>query len=430
MSARLRLFGVVACLALAPLQARAQGHMLHGFGPVNSAMGGAGTALLEDSLGALSFNPALIAGIEGNQLSFTTEFFKDSGQIDTTLSGGPTGLGQSSRDFVIQPGFGWISRKPDMKLAVGFGLIGMGGFRTDWPEDTASILFGPRPQGFGRTFSDYRVTKIPLALAYRVTEKLYVGASVNVYYAEYAQNPLPQGVADVDATGARWYPAAGNMDGRFALGGQVGFVYQATPKASIGVSITLPQRYQTFKWNSTHVDPASVDYGKARVIQTQLDGPMILSFGAGLKPGPKTQIAVDGMFTKYEGVKGFGSPGGFIDGVIQPLGWRNVWTFKAGVQHRATEKLTLRLGYNYSQTPLRPEVILTAGTASPATFQHRFCGGVGLKAFPFLSAEASFYYAPREHVSGPYPAAQGGTLGTLDTSNQLTSALVGLNFTF
>jgi len=430
MSARFRLLVVLACLSLAPLPARAQGHMLHGFGPINSAMGGAGTALLEDSLAALAFNPALIANVEGNQLSFTTEFFKDGVEIDTTITGVASGRATASKETVIYPAFGWISRHPEKKLAIGFGLIGIGGFRTDYPQDTASLLFGQPPFGFGRVFSDYRETKIPVAFAYKVSPKLSIGASANVYYAEYALNPLPHDVFDVGANGARWYPSAGNMDGRFGIAGQFGIVYQATPKLSLGASFTTPQKFQAFEWNSTHVDPGSVLYGRARTLTLDLDGPAIFSFGAGLKLGEKTDVAIDGMFTKYEGVAGFGSPGGIIDGIINPFGWRNIWTFKAGVQHRATDKLTLRLGYNYSQTPVRSEVVLTAGTVAPATYQNFFCGGLGFKAFPFLTAEAAFYYAPRDEVSGPFPIVQGPVIGTVTTSNQASSAVIGLNFTF
>jgi long-chain fatty acid transport protein len=165
------------------------------------------------------------------------------------------------------------------------------------------------------------------------------------------------------------------------------------------------------------------------VLEAHLDGPLIVSFGTGFKLGTKTQVAVDGVFTKFEGVAGFGSPGGIVDGDIQPFGWRNVWTFKAGVQYQATGTLTLRAGYNYTQTPLRSDVILTAGTSAPASYQSYFCGGFGYKAFPFLTAETSVYYAPRNHVTGPFPTAQ-GTAGTIDNSNSITSLLVGLSFAF
>ena len=57
---RFRLTVLLTCLVLLPASALAQGASLHGFGPINSSMGGAGVALPEDSLNALGFNPALV----------------------------------------------------------------------------------------------------------------------------------------------------------------------------------------------------------------------------------------------------------------------------------------------------------------------------------------------------------------------------------
>ena len=417
---------VVMCL-LTPAPAAAQGHMLHGVGPVNSAMGGAGTALTNESLGALMFNPALIAGAQGNQISFATEFFKDGIEIRTTL-GGLTGDAHPSNQLGVIPAFGWMVRDPSKKLALGFGLIGIAGFRTDYPQDNASILFAQPPGGFGRIFTDYRVTKIPVAFAYQVTPKLAVGASLNVYMGEFAVAPLPYKVFDVSPNGDRWYPEAGALTNRFAVAGQFGFLLQATPMVSVGGSITTPQTCSPYEWNSTHTAPTSREFGQARRLDFDLDGPMIVSFGTGLK-GKRMQVAVDGMFTKYKGVEGFGSPGGIVDRVVYPFGWRNVWTFKAGVQRQVSDKLTARGGYNYSQMPLRSEVVLTA-TGAPATFQHHITGGFGFKMFPFLTAEAAAYYVPRQHVVGPFPDLDNVVHGTIDESNMLTSALIGLNFRF
>ncbi len=73
-----------------------------------------------------------------------------------------------------------------------------------------------------------------------------------------------------------------------------------------------------------------------------------------------------------------------MNGTVDPFGWRNVWTFKTGVQQEVSEKATVRVGYNYSQMPLRPEVVISA-TGAPATFEHHITGGAGFKMFPFLT---------------------------------------------
>ncbi len=426
--AHFKTFALVGCLALLPVWARAQGAMLHGFGPINSAMGGAGAALPNESLGALAFNPALISGVKGNQLSFSTEFFRDDIQIHTT-AGLLEGDADPTSHWSIAPAFGWMSRKPDSKMSIGFGLIGIAGFGTDYPQDNASILFAQPPNGFGRIWTSLTVTKIPLALAYQVTPKLSLGLSLNTYVGQFSVAPLPHKDFDEQPNRDRWYPEAGKASQKFAFAGQFGFHYQATPTLSMGASITTAQNFSPYEWNSSVADPSSANFGLDRKLSYDLDGPLVVSFGVAMTPGKKTQFALDGMFTKYEGVAGFGSVGGIVDRIVYPFGWRNVWTVKAGVQHAASEKVTVRVGYNYSQMPLRPEVVISA-TGAPATFQHHFCGGFGYRLFPFLEMNASFYYVPRDHIIGPFPDLDGVVKGTLDESNKLTSALVGFNFKF
>ncbi|HEX6973642.1 MAG TPA: outer membrane protein transport protein [Vicinamibacterales bacterium] len=428
MSDRLRFLVLTACVSILPASAAAQGHMLHGIGPINSAMGGAGVALPNESLGALTFNPALITAAEGNQISFATEFFKDGILIDTTV-GQLKGRATGDSQWNVVPAIGWMLRDPRGKLALGFGLIGLAGFGTDYPADASSVLFAPIPNGFGRIYTDYRETKIPIAVAYQVTPKLSVGMSLNLYLGEFGVAPLPYKYFDLDAAGNRYYPEAGKLSKSWAFAPQFGFHYQASPKVSVGASLTTPQNFSPYSWNSTHANPAGIDYGQPQTLEFDLDGPMIASFGLGLKPGKNTRIAIDGMFTKYKGVHGLGGPGGVNNGVVDPFGWRDVWTFKTGVQQQVTEKLVVRGGYNYSQMPLREEVVLSA-TGAPATFQNHFCGGFGFKMFPFLEVEASVYFVPREHAIGPFPDLQGNVIGTLDESNKLTGALIGMNFKF
>ena len=137
---------------------------------------------------------------------------------------------------------------------------------------------------------------------------------------------------------------------------------------------------------------------------------------------------------KYSSVSGFGGVG-LINGVIQPsFGWRDIWSVKAGVMYQATPQMDVRFGYAYAQSPLQADQILVS-TGAPATFQNHVTAGAGIKVFPFLTLEASFYYVPREHVDGLYVEDQfaipkPAVAGTMDINNQLTSGLIGFNFKF
>lgn len=436
-----RFLTVCFCAFLFSGSAWSQGHMLHGVGPINSSMGGAGTGLPEDAVAAVMYNPALVGAESGNHVTFSTEFFTTQILIDVNAYG-RTGKAKSTPALGIVPAFGWMYRHPDQKLGLGFGLIGIAGFQTDYAHQPGTIIFEKAADGgFGRIFTDYIVAKIPVSLSYQVSPKLTLGASVNLYRANLAIAPLPYQVFDTVANttpvapaGTRFFPEGGNMNGRFAISGQIGVYFKPNDMLSLGASLTTPQNYSPFKWNSFYADPTSPTYGNHREIEYDLDGPLMASVGVGIKPNEKTAIAIDGTWTKYSGVEGFGSPGGIVNGIVQPFGWRNVYAIKMGVMYQATEMMDVRLGYCFTQMPLKPENVLTA-TGAPATFQNHFTAGAGIKVLPSLTLQASGYIVPREHVTGPYLIDQLGpnppaTPGTMDTSNKITSGTMGFYFRF
>ncbi|MBT5874624.1 MAG: hypothetical protein HOH43_14490 [Candidatus Latescibacteria bacterium] len=420
----------------------AQGHMLHGVGPINSSMGGAGAGLPEDAVSALMFNPALVGAEPDNHITFSTEFFTTAIEIEVAAYG-RTGKGKSTPALGVVPAFGWMYQIPDTKFGIGFGLIGIAGFQTDYAEQPGTIIFDKAADGgFGRIFTDYNVAKIPVGISYQATPKLRLGLAMNVYRANLAIAPLPYQVFDevavttpVAPAGTRFFPEGGNQNGRFAVSGQFGVYYKHNEKFSVGASVNTPQNYKPFKWNSFFADPTATTFGDHREIEYDLDGPLTAVVGLGIKPSPKLSIAIDGSWTRYTGVSGFGSAGGIVGGIVQPFGWRNVGAFKFGTRYQASKKMDIRLGYSFSQMPLIEKNVLTA-TGAPATFQNHFTGGAGIKIFPFLTMQASFYYVPREHIKGPFLIDQLGTAplptpaGTIDTSNTITSGMAGLTFTF
>ena len=419
-------------LLLLPAVAGAQGHMLHGVGPVNSSMGGAGVALPNESLGALTFNPALITGVEGNQISFGTEFFKDGLDAQTRLGTLVQEMDPTLQLGVI-PAFGYMMRKPNGRVAIGFGLLGVAGFRTDYPQDNNNVLLLPQPRGFGRIATDYQLTKIPVAFAFQATPALSIGGSLNIYRGQLLIIPLPVVAPDLGPTGNAYLPWAANPVSRFGASGQFGFLYKAGAMVSVGASYQTYAKFETYKWNSTVNNPETPRWGQARVLEFKFDAPSSIVFGVGLHPNGKTQIAVDGQWTKYDNVEGLGGPGG-VDTVAHKLvgiGWRNIWTFKTGLQHQATDKLALRAGYNYSQTPIRADILETS-MGTPATFQNHITFGASAKMFPFLTADVGAYFVPREHIKGPLLSLTTGTVpnSELDLSNSIKSVQIGLNFKF
>jgi len=191
---------VALLLTLSAIPARAQGFELPGVGPVNNSMGAAGVALPTDSQAALNTNPALIAKVPGNQITFSTEFFKDGAHFDAR-AGNFTGGSDGTIAMAVIPSFGWMGHvTPSGKIALGFGLLGVAGFRTDFAQDSSNPLLAPQPNGYGRFYTDLQIAKIPFALAAQVSPKLALGMSLNLYRGVLAASPLPTGSETAVAT--------------------------------------------------------------------------------------------------------------------------------------------------------------------------------------------------------------------------------------
>ena len=429
--------GCCLTLVVAGFSFAGNGNMLHGFGPVNSSMGGAGAGLwLGDPVGALMFNPALMSASEGHHVSFGTEFFEDDVSIEVDLynpnrNGLLSGTTHPSRQLGILPTVAYTYHPPGSRWSFGFGLIGIAGFRTDYPEDPSSILFDTPPYGFGRIYTDHRVTKVPFALSYQVTDKLAVGFSLNGYIAELAIAPLPYEVYDaqIGNDNLRFYPQGDGLDSEYAMSVQLGFLYEANECWSVGGSITTEQNFSPFGWNSTIANPNDPNFGTSRRLGFDLDGPMIATLGVGWNLGEKTKVALDTSWIQYDGVAGFGSPGGIVDRVVQPFGWDNVWAYKLGVQHQLNDKIVLRCGYNYSDVPMPSKNVLTA-TGAPGIFKHHFSAGMGVKVTENLTANLGVYVVPTESLEGPYLDLDNNELGRMKTSNGLKSVQVGLAWDF
>ncbi len=408
------------------------GHLLHGVGAVNSSMGGAGVALLEDSIAALHVNPALLVKVEGNQISFSSEFFEDGLRVEAQV-----GLRTSSTDATTQigviPAFGWMGHKPGAPMGMGFGLLGEAGFRTDYPQDSSNFLLLPQPDGFGRIFTDLSIVKIPFAFAFQVNKQLAVGLSINIYRGSLAIQPLPVVQPDCASNGQCWLPGASNQVSRFGIGGQFGFVYDVNPMVSFGLSYTTKQKFSQYRWNSTVENPLVARFGTARELQFNLDGPQTVQFGFGLHPSKKLSVALDGKYIHYNGVAGIGEAGG-VDTVNHKLigiGWKNIWVGMIGAEYKPNPKMSLRLGYNHGMSPIKSELTVTS-MGTPSTFQKHFCAGMGMALMPHIGMDIGFYYTPRETKSGPILSLYQGVVpnSAIHMSNKITSGQISLNYTF
>src|SRR4030088_2869619 len=101
---------LAATLLAAPAVWAGNGHFLHGVGAVNSAMGGAGVALPNDTLGALNLNPALLTELDGSGFEFNAEYAKAGNAVSSQIGPFSGRTAEAGRTPLI-PAFGF-SRHP------------------------------------------------------------------------------------------------------------------------------------------------------------------------------------------------------------------------------------------------------------------------------------------------------------------------------
>ena len=434
-----KLFGLLAAGALlfmsaTPAQAT-DGHLLHGVGAVNQAMGGAGVGAPVSLLGVFYLNPAGMMAFDGTRIEFSFEMFKPSRTVSSDFPGFGSGATVSRSEFTPIPALGWSTKLNNGKWVLGLAGIGIGGFGVDYaasaPAPGANPLLFPQPNGFGQVFSSYNLLKFTPAVAWAPIEKLWLGFAVNVNWAQLSVMPAAFASPNFDqVTGTAFFPSATATDGAFGFGAQLGLMYMINDMISLGASYSSEQSFESFKWNSANANPNLLDFGGPRELEFKLNTPAVLAGGFGLYPVPNVAIAGDFRYIFYESAAGFEIPssGPFNpDGSAAGFGWENIYVIAIGLQYRPIEALALRGGWNFSQNPV-PDALAFINVPAPAIVQNHLTLGAGYKFTRRFEVSLGYYKAFSNSGTGPVlnPAVPPGSTVT----NELSENSIQLQFTF
>jgi long-chain fatty acid transport protein len=425
----------VALVAALPAAARAtDGHFLHGVGAVNSALGGAAVASNASLLGSFFSNPAGLASFAGTNLEMGFEMMKPERTV--TSSYGPMkGSTTSASEFTPIPAFGF-STKLNNGVVVGLAGLGIGGFGVNYPADPTNPILMPRPYGFGQVYSNFGLMKIVPAVAWSASPKLRLGVALNVDWATLAVNPMPTASPAVDPgpdaqyntmDDRAYYSSAAAADGAFGFGLQAGLQYQVNDKFSVGVAYTSPQMFEDFEYTAVYENPNLNTFNTPRTFSFRMDAPAIYAAGLAWNVSPKLQTAADVKFYTYSSTKGFDESGYNADGSVKGFGWDDIMVVALGAQYAATDKVTLRGGYNYSGNPI-PDEMSMFNLPAPAIVQHNISAGLGYKVRPGLEINLAGYVALENEITGPMmrPMAVPNT----SVTNAMSEKSVLLGFTF
>ena len=406
------LFALAVCLAAAAPASATNGMRMPGFGPVQNSMGGVSIGANLDGSSILS-NPAGLTGLPA-QVEVGVTYFRPSVSYSGVESPMPTGF---TGAVIAQPGLQLDSgrgaspipslayvRPINDQFVFGLGAFGVSGMGVDYGLN----LYG------GSTYTSYLQARLAPAIAYKATERLSLGLTLNAMVAQVSWNA---------AAGLGQQPH--QTDSALGIGATVGVRYIATDWLALGAAYESRSYFQDFSFDiPAHqaVDPAtfstvSVPAGTDKL---SFDQPMSAAFGFALTPIEPLLIAADVQWINWAATNGSQRPAfSQNQSAAMPwdMGWRNQWVFKVGAQVAPIENLKVRAGYNYGRMPLDPNRAFE-NLAFPAIAEHHVSLGAGYD-FGHLTVNAGGTYSPKATLSGSnaaYPANGGQAIQSYTTS--------------
>jgi len=434
MSRLLLVLAVLSCLLVPSGSAFGFGLVLSGIGSVNRSMGGAAVAAPIDVTGALHWNPAAIAGLEGSQMDFGVEILELPSTLSSTIPADALGPGVppvplsgstdvESGNFAL-PSAAFVTHAEGAGLSYGIGVFTIGGFGVNYPGSaTNPILTPPAPAGLGlgNVYSRLTVLQVAPTLAWRAHERIAIGVAPTVTIAELTANPATVAPPD-DANGDSFPTYPNGTQSKFHWGGgvQLGVYVELDGGLRLGASWKSKQSFEQFEWNSAD------EIGAPRRLTFDFEYPMIVSAGLGYVGVERLTLAGDLRWIDYEGAKGFEPAGYRADGAVTGLGWKSVWALSLGAQYELTPDWRVRGGYSYGENPIADDVAMF-NVASPSITDHIVYGGLTWRVAPAWALSGTALHAFENSVRGPVVSPLGEVPGTaVQTDLSVTGFSFGL----
>lgn len=248
---------------------------------------------------------------------------------------------ESDSDYYLMPS-GALAFRINDRLTVGMGMAGLSGMGVDFSDVMTAA------PGFQAVVTTKQFYKIAPGFGYKVNDKLSVGAALNIDYQSLAitnaSMSLPQNQV-------------------FGLGATLGLTYQLSDALRLGASYISEQSMSDFKWNTTT--------GRYSM---EMNAPQTFQIGLAYMPNPGLLIEADIKRIQFSEVLDkvtLKTPGG---STTMNFGWDDQTVFALGIQKKLNDKTTVRVGYNYGESPIGPEDVANNYGSLAVTEQHLTLG--------------------------------------------------------
>lgn len=322
-------------------------------------MAGAVVAAPQDA-GTILTNPAGLATLEMN------EFRADMGFGFLNPPRKANGYSSDS-DLYMMPS-GALAFRTSEQFTLGMGMAGLSGMGVDFADIAPAV-------GNQVVVTTKQFYKIAPGFAYRVNDKLNIGAALNIDYqslAMYNNNfQLPQNQV-------------------FGFGATVGLTYQISDTLRLGAAYISQQNMDAFKWNTVN--------GR---YEMTMDAPQSLQLGLAYMPNPGLLVEFDVKQIQFSDVLDevtLKTPSG--DQVMN-FGWSDQTIYALGVQRKVNDNTPVRIGYNYGASPIGPEDVAN-NYGSLAVTEHHLSLGMTRHLSDKAAVSLSYVRAINNEVKNSY----------------------------
>jgi len=375
-----------------------------GNGMVAHGVGGAGLSNAAEASSGVD-NPALISQT-GDSVSVAWSMFMPDREFERPAGvGGGTEVSDSKLFAIPQAAF---TSKINNEMSWGIMAYAMGGMNTDYRDGAVA--------GSGPESVNLQGMIIAPTLSFAFNKNVSAGASLLIGYMNmtarnlFASFGVPNNTFDDTAVG---YGVKLGVDAKVADGISVGAMIQPQ------MQMDEFEGFKTFLNNFGYTGDASI--------------PLPNEFGVGAKfaAGKSMDIVADILYYQWTGNE-----------VFEFFGWEDQIVYKVGVEFRPSDKLALRAGFNYGESPIQggnttAPISTFGGTTADAAFANYLFPaisethvtlGLSYKMDKSMTISGYYLYAPEASQTATTSNFGGGyPTGTTISMTQHAFGL-GLNY--
>lgn len=374
------------------------GYFPHGYGMKAKGMGGASTALAQDTFGGAN-NPASMVWV-GSRFDLGADVFMPERDAERSGAAIPSLNGKVSSDkkHFLVPELGY-NRMLGSGMSLGVTVYGNGGMNTTYPQGDFNCGGGQANLlcGGGTLGVDLIQLVVAPTMAFKLHANHAVGVSLLLGYQRFKAQGLHAfdnpGGGFPDFTGAPGSVTNQGTDSATGVGLRVGYMGRLSDAFSIGASYSGGINMGRFeKYRGLFAEGGDFDI------------PANYNVGIAFSPSPALTFALDWgriLYSKVSSVGNVSMPLAPLGAANGPgFGWKDIDVLKIGVSWQASDSLTLRAGYNRGDSPIGPADV-TFNILAPGVMTDHYTLGLSYSGCKNCEISAALMFAPRQSVTAP-----------------------------